>query len=317
MNRAGSDRVSVGIDVSKARLDVHVLPSGERWSCGTDAASLSELASRLCGLRASQVVMEATGGLERPVSDALRAAGLEVVVANPRQVRDFAKSLGRLAKTDRLDAEIIALFSERVQPESREVQDKDHDQLRALVGRRRQTVKMITAEKNRRERATPEVRARIDRHLDWLESELKALDEELSQSVQRNDDWRSNDRLLQSAPGVGPVFSRTALSLLPELGRLDRKEIAALVGVAPLNADSGNITKRRFVWGGRLEVRQVLYMATVAAICHNPIIKDFYRRLIEGKKPKKVAIVACMRKFLTILNAMMRDKRHWQPDLVT
>ena len=317
MKSAGSDGVSVGIDVSKSRLDVHVLPSGEHWSCGTEAASLSELASRLCELRASQVAMESTGGLERPVRDALVSAGLEAVVANPRQVRDFAKSLGRLAKTDRLDAEIIALFSERLRPESRAIPDKDHDQLKALVGRRRQTVKMITAEKNRRERATPAVRARIERHLDWLEGELKALDEELSQSVQRNADWRSNDRLLQSAPGVGPVFSRTALSLLPELGRLDRKEIAALVGVAPLNSDSGAINKRRFAWGGRLEVRQVLYMATVAATRHNPIIKAFYCRLIEQNKPKKVAIVACMRKLLTILYAMMRDKKHWQPDLLT
>lgn len=311
MDRHTSDRLFVGIDVSKASLDVHVLPSGEHWSCGTDAASLAELGSRLRDLCVSQVVMEATGGLERPVREVLVASGLEVAVVNPRHVRDFAKSLGRLAKTDRLDAQIIALFAERVQPESRPVQDEEHDQLQALVVRRRQTVKMITAEKNRRQRATPEVRARIDRHLDWLEGELKALDEELSNRVQRNSAWRSNDRLLQSAPGVGPVFSRTVLSLLPELGSLNRKQIAALVGVAPFNTDSGLSKGHRLVWGGRLEVRQVLYMATVAAITHNPTIKAFYSRLTAHNKPTKLAVVACMRKLLTILNAMVRNNTQW------
>lgn len=311
MDRQRSDQVFAGIDVSNWSLDVHVLPSGERWSCGTDVGSLAEMTSRLCALSVSQVVMEATGGLERPVRDALLASGLEVAVVNPRHVRDFAKSLGRLAKTDRLDAEIIALFAERVQPESRPAQDKQHDQFHALVTRRRQTVKMITAEKNRRKRATAEVGARIDRHIEWLEGELNALDQELSDKVECNSAWRSNDRLLQSAPGVGPVFSRTVLSLLPELGTLNRKQIAALVGVAPFNADSGLTKGKRLVWGGRLEVRQVLYMATVAAISHNPVIKAFYSRLTAQKKPNKVAIVACMRKLLTILNAMVRNNTHW------
>ena len=311
------DRVYVGIDVSAASLEVHVLPSAEHWACDTDPESLTELASRLCELSPSKVVMEATGGLERPAARLLAAAGLAVAVVNPRHVRDFAKSLGRLAKTDRLDAQVIALFAERVQPESRPMKDPEDQDLEAMVDRRRQVVKMITAEQNRRKRATREVRARIDRHLDWLKGELDALDEELRGKVQRNPVWRSKDELLRSTPGVGPVFSMTALSLLPELGTLNRKQIAALVGVAPFNADSGKHRGRRIVWGGRLYVRQVLYMAALAAIRCNPVIKHFYRRLVDQKKPTKLALVACMRKLLTILNTMLSTNSHWNPTMTT
>ena len=313
MDRQTSDRGYVGIDVSKASLDVHVLPSGEHWTCGTDDASLDDLASRLNGLSPSKVVMEATGGFERPIAGLLLASGLEVAVVNPRHVRDFAKSIGRLAKTERLDAQLIALFAERVQPKARPLPDEEHQQLEALLGRRRQIVQMTTAEKNRQKRATLTVRARIELHLDWLKRELKALDDDLSGMIRQNSVWRPKDDVMRSTPGVGRVFSMTALSLLPELGKVNDKEIAALVGVAPFNADSGTTRGRRIVWGGRLKVRQVLYMATLAAIRHNPVIRDFYRRLTDAGKPKKLAIVACMRKLLTILNAMMKSNTHWNP----
>jgi len=317
MNGQTSGRVCAGIDVSKASLDVHVLPSGEHWSCGTDPSSLSVLASRLSALSPSKVVMEATGGLQRSVREALEASGIEVAVVNPKRVRDFAKSTGQLAKTDKLDARIIAVFADRVDPESRKAPEKDQQELEAMVTRRRQLVKMITAEENRRKRATREVGTHIQRHLDWLKEELAAIDEKLEAMVQRNTHFRGKDEVLRSTPGVGRVFSKTALSLLPELGTLNRKQIAALVGVAPFNSDSGVSKGRRIVWGGRQEVRQVLYMATVAAIRHNPVIRAFYKRLIEGNKPQKVAIVACMRRLLTILNAMVKTDTHWNPASVT
>lgn len=317
MDRECSDGVYVGVDVSSASLEVHVLPSGEHWSCGTAEASLDELASRLIGLSPSKVVMEATGGLERPVAGVLMASGLPAAVVNPRQVRDFAKSIGRLAKTDRLDAQVIALFAERVQPEIRPLPSEEHQELEALLGRRRQIVQMITAEKNRQTRATRSVCARIDLHLDWLKRELKALDNDLSDMIRRNASWSAKEKLLRSVPGVGPVLSLSLLSSLPELGNLNRKQIAALVGVAPLNADSGTRRGRRIVWGGRLRIRQVLYMAALVATIHNPAIRAFYMRLLARGKPKKLAITACMRKLLTILNAMMKHHTHWNQPITT
>ena len=317
MDRECSDGVYVGVDVSSASLEVHVLPSGEHWSCGTAEASLDELASRLIGLSPSKVVMEATGGLERPVAGVLMASGLPAAVVNPRQVRDFAKSIGRLAKTDRLDAQVIALFAERVQPEIRPLPSEEHQELEALLGRRRQIVQMITAEKNRQTRAARSVCARIDLHLDWLKRELKALDNDLSDMIRRNASWSAKEKLLRSVPGVGPVLSLSLLSSLPELGNLNRKQIAALVGVAPLNADSGTRRGRRIVWGGRLRIRQVLYMAALVATIHNPAIRAFYMRLLARGKPKKLAITACMRKLLTILNAMMKHHTHWNQPITT
>ena len=317
MDRECSDGVYVGVDVSSASLEVHVLPSGEHWSCGTAEASLDELASRLIGLSPSKVVMEATGGLERPVAGVLMASGLPAAVVNPRQVRDFAKSIGRLAKTDRLDAQVIALFAERVQPEIRPLPSEEHQELEALLGRRRQIVQMITAEKNRQTRATRSVCARIDLHLDWLKRELKALDNDLSDMIRRNASWSAKEKLLRSVPGVGPVLSLSLLSSLPELGNLNRKQIAALLGVAPLNADSGTRRGRRIVWGGRLRIRQVLYMAALVATIHNPAIRAFYMRLLARGKPKKLAITACMRKLLTILNAMMKHHTHWNQPITT
>jgi transposase len=302
----------VGIDVSKATLDVHVLPQGERFCVARDSAGVAGLVERLRSLEAKLIVLEATGGFEQVVSAALGAAGLPVAQINPRQIRDFARALGRLAKTDRIDAAVIALFAERVRPEARPLPDEQARLLDELVTRRRQVIEMIVAEGNRgRELESPRIKKRISRHLASLQAELSEIDQELDTTIRGTPIWREKEELLKTATGVGDVTARTLIAELPELGTLDRRKIAALVGLAPFNRDSGLMRGRRTTWGGRAAVRCALYMATLSAVRHNAVIRSFHQRLVAAGKKPKVAIVACMRKLLTILNAMLRDKKEW------
>jgi len=305
--------VDIGIDVSKDRLDIAVEPDGEIWQATNDLPGITSLVERLLALQPTTVILEATGGFELPLTGALLAACLPVVVVNPRQVRDFARATGQLAKTDAIDARVLARFGGAVRPELRPLPDEATQELAALVARRRQLVEMLTAEKNRLRLAARAVRRDIQQHIRWLERRLSDLDGDLAQQVRSSPSWRERDDLLQSVPGIGPVSSVTFLAQLPELGRLNRKEIAALVGVAPLNRDSGTLRGRRVVWGGRSHVRAALYMATLTATRHNPVIRSFYTRLLAAGKPRKVALVACMRRLLTVLNAISRDRATWQP----
>jgi transposase len=307
------EQVFVGIDVAKDRLDVHVRPSGEAFAVARDGEGLAALIERLRTLGARLIVLEATGGYEQVAAAALGAARLPLAVVNPRQVRDFARALGRLAKTDRLDAEAIALFAERVQPEPRPLPDEQARLLGELVARRRQVIEMIVAEGNRaRQLESRRLKRRIERHRTALQKELTELDRELDDTIRGTPIWRDAEDLLKSVPGVGDATARTLLADLPELGTLDRKEIAALVGVAPFNRDSGQRRGKRTTWGGRATVRAALYMAALVASRRNPVIAAFYGRLLDAGKPKKLALIACMRKLLTILNAMLRDRRPWQ-----
>lgn len=301
----------VGIDVAKERLDVALRPVGAGWQVANDERGIAELVTRLDQLGPALVVLEATGGMELPLVGALAAAGLPVVVINPRRAREFARATGRLAKTDAIDAQVLAQFAEAVRPELRPLPGAAAQGLSALMMRRRQLIEMLTAEKNRLRAAARAVRPSIQEHIAWLERRLADLDGDLNRTVRSSDIWREKDDLLQSAPGVGPVVSTTLLADLPELGILNRKEIAALVGVAPLNRDSGTLRGRRMVWGGRSKVRAALYMATLVATRRNPVIRAFYERLLAVGKPKKVALTACMRKLLTILNAIIRNRTPW------
>jgi transposase len=303
----------VGIDLSQAYLDVAVRPGSRAWRVTNDGPGLSRLLRRLQDLQPALVVLEASGGLERPVTRALIQAGLPVAVVNPRQIRDFARATGRLAKTDRLDAEVMARFAESVQPEPRPQPDELTQQLQGLLNRRRQLGEMLIAERNRRRTTPPSLRPQLEEHIGWLGGKLERLDREIERLQQAHSVLRERAQLLRSAPGVGPRLTSTLLAYLPELGRLNRKQIAALAGVAPFNCDSGTLRGRRTVWGGRAQVRSVLYMSVVAAIRCNEVIAAFYRRLRAAGKPGKVALVACMRKLLTILNAMVRDHAPWQP----
>jgi transposase len=300
-----------GIDVAKARLDLAVHPSGIRESVSHDEAGVAHLVDRLHALQPTLIVLEATGGLERTLVRTLAATALPVIVVNPRQVRDFAKATGQLAKTDALDAHVLARFAEAVRPTLRPVPDAPTDEVRALLARRRQLIEMLTAEKNRLERVLPRVRARLRAHITWLETEVARVDAELEEMIRRSPLWRAQENLLQSVPGVGPVMSRTLVGELPELGTLTHKQIAALVGVAPLNHDSGTFRGRRHIWGGRASVRTALYMAALVATRWNPTIKRFYQRLRAASKAPKVALVACMRKLLTIMNAMLKHQTPW------
>jgi transposase len=304
--------VFVGIDVSKAALDVAGWPGGEAWRVGNDAGGVAALADRLAGLRPRLAVLEATGGLERAAAEALAAAGLAVAVVNPRQVRDFARATGRLAKTDALDARVLARFAAAVRPEPRPRPAADAIELRALVERRRQVAEMLVQERNRLPGLPARAAARVRAHVGWLEAELAELDRELAGAIEADPERRARDALLRSAPGVGPVLAATLLAEVPELGALGGKQLAALVGVAPLNRDSGAHRGKRAIWGGRAAVRATLYMATLAATRHNPVIRAFYARLLAAGKPKKVALVAAMRKLLTLLNAMLRDRAPWR-----
>lgn len=301
----------LGIDVSKARLDLAVRPSGEQWQVPNAEPAFPALVARLQTLAPTLIVLEATGGLERPVVAVLAAAGLPVAVVNPRQVRDFARALGRLAKTDALDAQVLAEFGERLQPPVRPLPAATTRELQALVGRRRQLVEMLTAERNRHHAAAGRVRELIATHLTWLEQQLADLDGDLDQTIQASPAWQVQADLLRSVPGVGPQLSRTLLAQLPELGQLNRKQIAALVGVAPLNRDSGTLRGKRTSWGGRATVRTGLYMATLSAVRYNATLQPFYQRLLAAGKPKKLALVAGMHKLLLILNAVVRSQQPW------
>ena len=296
----------VGIDVAKAALDVFIGSAGGAFSVANDEVGIRELLRQL--EPADFVILEATGGLETPVASALAAAGIAVAIVNPRQVRDFARATGKLAKTDRLDAEALARFGEAVRPEARPLADEQAQALEALVTRRRQLVEMLTAEKNRRARAPKVLHRSIDEHIRWLEKRLTGFDDELGELIRNTPLWRERDELLRSVPGVGKVLSSTLLAQLPELGMLNRKQIAALAGLAPFNRDSGSLRGSRCIWGGRAQVRRVLYMATVAGVRSNPVIKNFYSQLrARGKYPKS-ALTACMRKLLVILNAMLHNQ---------
>jgi transposase len=303
----------VGIDVSKAELQVARLPGGESWTTPHTEAAFPALIERLRTQAPALLVVEATGGLEGALVAALGLAGMPVVVVNPRHVRDFAKAAGLLAKTDRIDAHLLALFGERMRPAPRPLRDEDTRRLEALLVRRRQLVDMLTAERNRRPAAPAAMGARIATHITWLQKELALVDHDLDGAVRQSPLWRAKDDLLRSVPGVGRVLALSVLTQLPELGLLNRKQIAALVGVAPFNRDSGTLRGRRTIWGGRAPVRAVLYMATLVATRRNPVLAAFYQRLLAAGKLKKVALVACMRKLLTILNAMLASGTPWRP----
>jgi transposase len=301
----------VGIDVAKATLDVVVSTAPTPRQFPNEPAGHSALLAALTAERPTLIVLEATGGYERALTVALADAGLPVVVVNPRQVRDFAKATGQLAKTDRLDAAVLAQFAAQVQPSVRPVPDAAAQELRDLVTRRRQLVDMLGQERNRLPAARGRVRRELQSHIRWLERRVHETDDDLRQSIEQSPVWRVKDDLLQSVPGIGKTVARTLLALLPELGTLDRKQIAALVGVAPLNRDSGEWRGRRQVWGGRAPVRAMLYMAAIVATRHNPILKGLYQRLRTAGKPGKVALVATMRKLLTIVNAMLAHQTPW------
>lgn len=303
----------VGIDVSKDRLDVHVVPSGRTFTAQRDDKGLEQLAGDLRQFTPALVVLEATGGFEITVAAALAGANLPVAVVNPRQIRDFARATGRLAKTDALDAEAIARFAERIRPEPRPLADAESLSLGELVARRRQVVEMICMETNRLHQArNPRVQRMLKATLKTLSAQLAELDHDIDDTVRRSPIWRAADDLLTSVPGIGDVTAHTLIADLPELGQLDRRRVAALVGVAPINRDSGQMRGKRTIAGGRVEVRNALYMATLAAIRWNPVINKHYHGLVDRGRPKKVALVACMRRLLGILNAIMRTKTPWQ-----
>jgi transposase len=301
--------VYIGIDVSKGQLDVAQAPRGEAWSFVNDTEGIRSLAQRLSALKPALVVLEATGGFEAAPAAGLIAASLPVVIINPRQVRDFAKAKGLLAKTDRLDAGVLADFAEAMKPQIRPLPSREVQDLSALVRRRQQLVDMLTAEKNRAAQASPSVRADINEHIEWLKKRLKDIEKQLRQAIRSSPAWLVKDQLIQSEKGAGKVLSLTLMADVPELGQLTGKKVSALIGVAPFNCDSGQFRGKRRIWGGRANVRATLYMATRSAVRHNPIIREFYLRLIAAGKLDKVAIVACMRKFLLILNAIVRDGR--------
>ena len=302
----------VGIDVAKARVDVAVRPTEQRWTITYDEAEVQELVSHLKTLEPALVLLEATGGLELPIVVALATAALPVVVVNPRQVRDFAKATGTLAKTDALDAAVLAHFADAVRPDVRPLKDAETQVLASLVARRHQVVAMLVSEKNRLRRAVSAVRPRVEAHIAWLEQELEDLDEGLRQTLRQSPLWREKDDLLRTVPGVGEQLSLTLLAYLPELGTLDRRQVAALVGVAPFNRDSGTLRGKRTVWGGRARIRAALYMGALVASQYNPVIRDFYRRLLAAGKPKKLALTACMRKLLVTLNSMLKHRSTWR-----
>lgn len=309
----------VGIDVSKQRLDVAVRLSGgqaadDMWQMTNNKAGIEALVARLEKLAPTLVVIEATGGLEEPSFLELAAAGLCVSVVNPRQAREFAKASGRLAKTDQLDARALAHYAEAMRPRPTQPPDEHLRRLVALMVRRRQLKQMIVAERNRLH-ATSEsaIRADIQEHLEWLHHKEQQVSDKVNQAVSEHVEWRQKERLLRSAKGVGPVLAATLISELPELGALGRKQIASLAGVAPLCRDSGKLRGTRSVWGGRARVRSMLYLGTIAARRSNPVIKAMYERLVAAGKPSKVALVACMHKLLTVLNAMLRDGKPWTP----
>jgi len=306
----------IGIDVSKAQLDVAVVPAGETTQFANTDVGIEELVAWAQTCQPQLIVLEATGGLELLATGRLTASGLAVAVVNPRQVRDFAKATGRLAKTDRIDAQLIAQFGEAIKPVPRTLKDEATQQLSALLVRRRQLVDMLTAEKNRLSRALQSrIQKDVQQHIAWLEKRIAKTEKELGAAIKASPIWRVKEEILTSAGGVGPVLATTLLCRLPELGGLNRRQISALVGVCPFNRDSGTMRGKRSIFGGRADVRAALYMSTLAATRFNPPIKLFYDRLIRAGKLPKVALTACMRKLLTILNAMVKHQQKWDPQL--
>jgi transposase len=309
-----TEKIFIGIDVSKDRLDI-AASNGERWACANREGDFSELIRKLQSWSVELVVLEASGGYEGAVVGSLAKAGFPVVVTNPRHVRDFAKACGRLAKTDQIDASTLALFAERIQPEVRPLKDEHTRELEALLQRRKQLLNMLVAERQRLQIAAPNVRTDIREHIHFLVKRLKDVNGDLDELMRKTELWREREQLFKPVKGIGPQTLRTLCALLPELGQLNRRKIAALVGLAPYNRDSGTLRGKRQCWGGRAEVRCALYMAAVSASRSNPVIRAFYKRLLKAGKVKKLALTACMRKLLIILNAMVRDGSNWNETL--
>jgi transposase len=307
--------VVIGIDVSKAELVIAVHPAAETWTSETTPTAIDRLVARIGAHQPQLIVMEATAGYELPLAAACAAAQLPVAIVNPRQVRAFAQAIGRTAKTDAIDAAVLALFGARVHPVPRVIPDAETQALAGLITRRRQLLEMLGAERRRLEQAPPTgpITRDLRNHIRWLERRVSDVDDDIGTAIQQSAIWRVHEDLLRTVPGIGPTTARTLLAELPELGRLDRRAIAALVGVAPFNCDSGQHRGRRRIWGGRASVRASLYMAALVASRHNPVLGAFYRRLRELGKPAKVALVAVMRKLLTILNAMIKHQSRWNP----
>ena len=307
-------KVFIGIDIAKDTIDISVLPSGESWTVGTTPTELQETVDRLAALKPTNIVMEATGGYETRLAASLATAGLPVAVVNPRQVRDFARALGILAKTDAIDAHVLALFSEKVQPECRPLPTDDEHALKELIIRRHQLVDMRTAESNRRQQiVSKQVYESITTLIESINHELDVIEREIDNRIKASPVWRAKDKLLQSVPGIGKTTASMLIVALPELGHLNRRQIASLVGLAPMNRDSGTFRGRRMITGGRALIRAGLYMPILSAVRYNPKIKTFYNRLIAAGKLEKVAITACMRKLLTMLNAIVRENEPWHP----
>jgi transposase len=303
----------VGIDVSQASLDVYLRPSGQQFQCKNHADGIAELVKRLEQFDIKQVVLEATGGLELAAAQALQAHGYAVSIINPRQARAFAKASGKWAKTDGIDASVLAHFGQAMQPAPTPLASASEQALQQLITRRRQLVEMLSAEKNRRSRVQDPMRQDVDDHIQWLEDRIQQLDEQIEQLSQSQAEWQSRIALLQSVPGIGRVIATTLVAGLPELGQVSDKRISALVGVAPFNRDSGKYRGVRTIWGGRAHVRAVLYMGALVGVRYNPVLRAFYTRLLAQGKAKQVALVACMHKLLRILNAMIREGKPWQP----
>ena len=306
-----STRCFVGVDVSKADLEIGVIPGSKTWKVSNDGPGIQQLIDSLVSLSPSVIVIEATGGYETLVASSLAMAQLPVVVINPRHVRSFAKAIGVLAKTDRIDCLVLAQYGKSINPEPRPLKDEQAQELTAMLGRRKQLVEMLTMEKNRIDKTTNSVLDYIHAHIVWLESQLQQVDNHLHNSIKNSPVWREKDKIIRSVPGAGPVLSVTLISELPELGILNRRQIAALVGVAPFNCDSGKRKGYRRVWGGRALIRSILYMATLSAVRCNPVIRSFYKRLIAAGKKPKVSLTACMRKLLIIINSMVRNGSLW------
>jgi transposase len=315
MRTQESQEIFVGIDVSKKELEVAIRPLEEPYQVHNDEEGIAQLVWRMQQVSPTLIVMEATGGFEKLAANALGVAGEPVAIVNPRQARDFAKSLGRLAKTDKIDASMLAHFGEATRPEVSKLPDKQTEMLQAMLVRRRQLINMLVAEKNRCGMTHESQRGNVLKHIEWLEAELAEQNEALQEELKQNPVWQEKEKVLRSVPGVGPVTVMTLLAELPELGQINRKKIAALVGVAPYNCDSGKMHGKRAIWGGRAAVRNALYMATLSATRHNEVIRIHYHHLLDEGKPKKVALVACMRKLLTILNALIRTMSLWKPKL--
>jgi transposase len=310
-------RKVVGIDVSKAALDCAALPSKAQFQVTNDIAGIAELVRRLTELKPDLVVLEASGGYETAAASALAGALLRIAVVNPRQVRDFAKATGKLAKTDRIDARVLAAFGIAIDPQVTQLPDEDTRALQGLLARRSQLVAMRTQELNRLSQSAPAVRPQIKDHVAWLNEAIRRCDIDLTAKLRSSSAWKAKEDLLRSMPGIGAINSRMLMAGLPELGKLNRQKISALVGLAPFNRDSGKFKGQRRIWGGRAQIRQALYMAALTAKRCNPVVRTLYQRLTARGKPHKVAMVACMRKMLTILNTMAKNNAHWNPNLKT